>query len=253
LLPSLEEQRRIVDLVSSVDSYIFALQQQADAARVARNAVLSELLSAGGDDWTETTIGAIAGVVGGGTPATNTPEYWGGEIVWLTPTEVVPVDGQEIHESERRITSAGLKNSGAQLLPPGSVILTTRASVGFAALSTVELCTNQGFQSLIPGDRAMAKFLMFWIQVNRRELQSRAAGSTFKEISKSNVKSLKINLPPREEQQRIVDLVSSMDDMIKTTHHAVSNATRMRSGLLSDLLSGKHEIPESYDRLLGAA
>jgi len=252
-LPPMSEQRRIVDLMSSVDSYIAALQQQADAARSARSAVLSELLSAGGDDWDEMTIGSIAEVVGGGTPSTKVAEYWGGEIVWLTPTEVVPRDGQEIFDSERHITTTGLKNSGAQLLPPGSVILTSRASVGFVALAGIELCTNQGFQSLIPNDYTMARFLMFWIQANRHQFDSRAAGSTFKEISRSNVRSIKIALPPLAEQKRIVEIVSSMDVVIQSADNAVADAKSLRSGLLSDLLSGAHEIPESYDRLLGVA
>jgi type I restriction enzyme S subunit len=215
--------------------------------------VLSELLSAGRDDWTETTIGSIAEVVGGGTPSTKVTEYWGGEIVWLTPTEVVPRDGQEIFDSERHITTAGLRNSGAQLLPQGSVILTSRASVGFVALAGIELCTNQGFQSLIPNDYTLAKFLMFWVQANRHRFESRAAGSTFKEISRSNVKSMKLALPSLAEQRRIVEIVSSMDELIQSADKAVADAKNLRSGLLSDLLSGDHEIPESFDRFLGAA
>jgi type I restriction enzyme S subunit len=252
-LPSLAEQRRIVNLLSSVDAYIAALEHQADTARRARNAVLNELLSAGGDDWTETTIGDVADVIGGGTPSTTKPEFWGGEIVWLTPTDVVPQDGQLILDSKRRITKEGLRNSGAQLLPVGSVILTSRASVGFVGISGVELCTNQGFQSLVPGGSVLARFLMYWIQSNRVEFESRAAGSTFKEISRSNVKSIKIRLPSLKVQQQIVEVVSSVDEMIQSTEQAAANAKSLRSGLLSDLLSGDHEIPESYDRLLGAA
>lgn len=252
-LPPFEEQRRIVDLVASVDAFIAALEQQAETARTARNAVLSELLSAGGDDWTETTLGHVADVIGGGTPSTTKPDYWGGEIVWLTPTEVVPLDGQLILDSNRRITKEGLRNSGAQLLPVGSVILTSRASVGFVGISGVELCTNQGFQSLVPRGSVLARFLMYWIQSNRVEFESRAAGSTFKEISRSNVKSIKIHLPSLKVQQQIVEVVSSVDEMIQSTEQAAANAKTLRSGLLSDLLSGDHEIPESYDRLLGAA
>jgi type I restriction enzyme S subunit len=94
---------------------------------------------------------------------------------------------------------------------------------------------------------------MFWIQQNRYEFESRSAGSTFKEISKSNVKSIPLDLPPLAEQRRIVGIVSSMDDVIQSTEKAVVDAKSMRSGLLSDLLSGEREIPASYDSLLGAA
>lgn len=212
--------------------------------------------------WTEATLGDVADVIGGGTPSTTVPEYWGGEVVWLTPTEVVPRDGQVILDSERRITKEGLKNSGAQLLPAGSVVLTSRASVGFVGISGVELCTNQGFQSLVPGDTVLAKFLMYWIQSNRVEFESRAAGSTFKEISRSNVKSIRIHLPPMNEQMRMVDLVSSVDAYISllssspgatnANEGVTEKARTLRTSLLHELVTGKHEIPESYDRFLGA-
>jgi len=187
--------------------------------------------------WTETTLGEVADVIGGGTPSTTKPEYWGGEIVWLTPTEVVPRDGQLILDSERRITDEGLKNSGAQLLPVGSVILTSRASVGFVGIAGVEMCTNQGFQSLVPGDSVLAKFLMYWIQSNRAEFESRAAGSTFKEISKSNVKSIAVFLPPLSEQRRIVDVVSSVDSYIDALRQQADVARDARNAVLHELLS----------------
>jgi type I restriction enzyme S subunit len=121
-------------------------------------------------DWIETTLGDVASVIGGGTPSTTIPEFWNGEVIWLTPTEVVAKDGQTVGDSVRKLTQSGLKNSGAQVLPAGSVILTSRASVGFAAISECDLATNQGFQSLVPGDEVLAKFLMFWIQNNRADL-----------------------------------------------------------------------------------
>jgi restriction endonuclease S subunit len=202
--------------------------------------------------WTEATLGDVAEVIGGGTPSTTVPEYWGGEIVWLTPTEVVPRDGQMILDSERRITNEGLKNSGAQLLPAGSVILTSRASVGFVGISGVELCTNQGFQSLVPRDSVLAKFLMYWIQSNRVEFESRAAGSTFKEISRSNVRSIKIQLPALAEQRRIVNLVSSVDTYIDTLQRKADVARDARKAVLRELLSasGDDWAETSLDELV---
>jgi type I restriction enzyme, S subunit len=252
-IPPLPEQKRIVDLISSVDSYIEALQQQLESAKRSRNAVLHELLTAGGDDWIETSLGEIAEVVGGGTPSTTIGEYWDGDIVWLTPTEITSQDGKVVSDSIRKITDLGFKNSGAQMLPKDSVILTSRASVGFVALAGKELCTNQGFQSLIPKPSVLSKFLMFWIQQNRPEFESRSAGSTFKEISKSNVKSIKLQLPPLPEQRRIVEIVNTIDEVISQTELTTSKAKNLRSGLLTDLLSGEHEIPTSYDKVMSAA
>lgn len=252
-VPPLPEQKRIVDLISSVDSYIEALRQQLESAKKSRNAVLHELLTAGGDDWVETSLGEIAEVIGGGTPSTTIGEYWDGDIVWLTPTEITSQDGKVVSDSIRKITDLGFKNSGAQMLPKDSVILTSRASVGFVALAGKELCTNQGFQSLIPKPSVLSKFLMFWIQMNRPEFESRSAGSTFKEISKSNVKSMKLELPPLLEQEKIIKIVTTIDEVIFQTELTIRKAQNLRSGLLSDLLSGEHEIPVTYDKVMGAA
>ena len=213
------------------------------------------------DGWVETSLGEIAEIFGGGTPSTTIPEYWDGDIIWLTPTEITSQDGKTVTDSIRKITNAGFKNSGAQMLPVGSVILTSRASVGFVALAGKELCTNQGFQSLVPKQSVLAKFLMFWIQQNRLEFESRSAGSTFKEISKSNVKSIKLQLPPLHEQKRIVDLITSVDSYINAiaihgeksseSSNLLGSVTKLRAALLSDLLDGTHAIPTSYDNLIG--
>jgi type I restriction enzyme S subunit len=189
------------------------------------------------DGWVETSLGEIAEVVGGGTPSTAIPEYWDGNIVWLTPTEITSQDGKIVSDSIRKITDLGLKNSGAQMLKKDSVILTSRASVGYVALSGKDLCTNQGFQSLVPKQSVLAKFLMFWIQQNRSEFESRSAGSTFKEISKSNVKSIKLQLPPLPEQKRIVDLITSVDSYIEALQLQLESAKRSRNAVLHELLT----------------
>jgi type I restriction enzyme S subunit len=249
-IPPMATQRRIVNLVASLDSYLEGLENELAASSASRNAVLYELSNVKGSDWSETTLGQISEVVGGGTPSTSEPAYWDGEIVWLTPTEVVPNAGKILTDSLRKISKAGLKHSGAKLLPKGSVILTSRASIGYAALSGVELCTNQGFQSLIPGASVLPEYLMYWIQMNRSEFESRSAGSTFKEISKSNVQSIKISLPPLEVQERIIETISEFDLMAERVQSLRDSAINLRAGLLSKLLSGEHEIPDSYDKLM---
>ena len=187
--------------------------------------------------WAETTLGDIAEVVGGGTPSTSKEDFWNGDVIWLTPTEVTALDGKVISDSKRKITQAGLQSSGARILPRGTVILTSRASVGFVALAGTELTTNQGFQSLIPSELVDGVFLMFWIQMNRSEFESRSAGSTFKEISKSNVKSIAMNLPPLHLQRRIVDVVSSVDSYIDALQQHAETARIARNAVLNELLS----------------
>ena len=167
------------------------------------------------DGWREARLGELAEVVGGGTPRTSTSDFWGGEIVWLTPTEVVAAEGAIVTDSQRKITRTGLRSSGAKLLPPGTVLLTSRATVGAVAMAGCELATNQGFQSLIAGDDVLPWFLLIWIQHNKVEFTRRAGGSTFPEISRPEVRRVPILLPPLDEQRRIIDLIAAVDGAIE--------------------------------------
>lgn len=187
------------------------------------------------DDWGLCTLGDVAEIRGGGTPSTQERSYWGGDIVWLTPTEVVKAVGCRIRSSERTITDSGLANSSAKLLPAGTVLLTTRASVGFAAIAAVPVTTNQGFQSLIPGDTVLPEYLMYWIQSNRDEFTSRAGGSTFPEISKTKVAKIPILVPPLSVQRRIVDLMAHLDNHLANLKAEREAADRLVSTLRAQL------------------
>ncbi len=190
------------------------------------------------DSWKNTTIGAIAEIVGGGTPSTKEPTYWGGDVVWLTPTEVVRQDGGVISSSERKITLEGLRGSSAKLLPAGAVLLTSRASVGFTAIAGCELSTNQGFQSLIPSAGILPEFLRLWIQSNRDEFTSRAGGSTFPEISKAKVATIPIILPPLDVQRRIVAAVGGLDSVLGSLDSELASARSLLRTLRETLLAG---------------
>jgi type I restriction enzyme S subunit len=256
LLPPLDEQRRIVDLIGSVNATIDAADRTRDATRALRTALLEDLLSeerGREEGWRETTLGEVTTVVGGGTPRTNVSGYWGGSIPWLTPTEVVAQDGRVISRSARTITEDGLAHSGARLLPAGSVLFTSRATIGAVGICGVSLATNQGFQSFVPGPDIDARFLMFWLQFNKQSFIERAGGSTFKEISRSAVRATPILLPPLDEQRRIVEVVSSVDERLEAEEAELVALRHLRASLLEDLLSGDHEIPEDYDRLLEKA
>ena len=250
-LPSLDEQRRIVDLVGSIDTYIDSLETQIETTRTARAALLSELLSNPGDDWQETTLGDAADVVSGGTPRTGEPEFWNGEIVWVTPTEVVANEGRSISDSERKITPEGLAGSSAKMLPVDAVLLTSRATIGAVALAGVPLATNQGFASLVCGDDLIPRFAMYWCQANTTEFVSRAGGNTFLEISRKKVAAIPLLLPPLSEQRRIVDLVGSFDDQVSSLESQVDSVRSFRSGVLAELLSGERLLDESYDVAVG--
>ena len=145
------------------------------------------------EDWKETKIKNIAEVVGGGTPKTEIDSYWNGDIKWYTPSEIGKT--KYIKDSERHITEDGLKNSSAKLLPKNTILLSSRATVGEISITLTECSTNQGFQSLIPKNNVDTEFIYYLISNIKNEFLRRSSGSTFLEISKNEIKKIKINIP----------------------------------------------------------
>lgn len=169
--------------------------------------------------WKECKLGDIAEIKGGGTPSTSNNEFWNGNIPWLTPRDLTGYSKVYISHGERFITESGLKNSSAKLMPKGSVLLTSRAPIGYVVIAKNEICTNQGFKSLVPNFEILnSEFLYYWLKSNTDYLQQLGTGTTFAEISGSVVKNINISLPPLEEQKAIAEVLSSLDDKIDLLH-----------------------------------
>ncbi|MCT7433743.1 restriction endonuclease subunit S [Aliarcobacter cryaerophilus] len=169
--------------------------------------------------WKECKLGEVAEVIGGGTPSTSNNEFWNGNIPWLTPRDLTGYSKVYISHGERFITESGLKNSSAKLMPKGSVLLTSRAPIGYVVIAKNEICTNQGFKSLVPNFEILNnEFLYYWLKSNTDYLQQLGTGTTFAEISGSVVKNINISLPPLEEQKAIAEVLSSLDDKIDLLH-----------------------------------
>ena len=169
--------------------------------------------------WKECKLGDVAEIIGGGTPSTSNNEFWNGNIPWLTPRDLTGYSKVYISHGERFITESGLKNSSAKLMPKGSVLLTSRAPIGYVVIAENEICTNQGFKSLVPNFEILnSEFLYYWLKSNTDYLQQLGTGTTFAEISGSVVKNIDISLPPLEEQKAIAEVLSSLDDKIDLLH-----------------------------------
>lgn len=242
-LPPLVEQKRIVDVVSSVDAYIDALQQQADTARTARNAVLHELLSAGGDDWTETTLGAHIKIVMGQAPPGKDCNKDGIGIPFVKAGEFT--DGFPL---VREWTTNPLRFSKL-----GDTLICVVGATCGKLSKGIDCAIGRSVAALQPLETLDGGFLWNFMARKVQEMRDGSRGSAQGVITKDDLADLLLRLPPVEEQKRIVEIVSSMSDVIQLTEQAVTDAKSLRSGLLSDLLSGEHEIPASYDSLLGAA
>lgn len=165
--------------------------------------------------WKKIQLKDVADIVGGGTPSTKNPSYWNGEVAWLTPKDLSGYMERCISRGERNISREGLNNSSAILLPKGTVLLTSRAPIGYVAIANNPLSTNQGFKSLILKKGQNPLFYYYLLKANVEYIQNMGSGSTFKEVSGGVVKELTFLIPEYEEQKRIAEILGSLDDKIE--------------------------------------
>ena len=156
-------------------------------------------------NWIVTTISNVGDVIGGGTPKTTIKEYWNGNIPWITPADMSNKEGIYISHGKRFITQKGLNKSSARLLPKGSILLSSRAPIGYVAIASNPITTNQGFKSIVPNNLEMNKYIYYCLMSIVNELQELGTGTTFKEISGATLKKVLIPIPPLAEQKRIVE------------------------------------------------
>ena len=167
-------------------------------------------------DWKVMKLSEVATIVGGGTPSSSKSEYFeNGNIPWITPKDLSGYNKRYISKGERNITELGLKNSSAKLLPKNTVLLTSRAPIGYVAIASNEISTNQGFKNLVLNDGHIPEFFYYLLKNNVHILESRATGSTFKEISGQILKDTELSIPTLDIQQKIVDILSPLDDKIE--------------------------------------
>lgn len=209
------------------------------------------------EDWQKVTLADLAKIVGGTTPKRNVEKYWeNGEICWATPTDItaLPKSCYELHDTKEKISTSAVEEGGAKILPKDTVLMTSRATIGYVAIARAEMATNQGFANFLPSSSYVPKFLCYFLESRRAELIANSGGSTFKEISKASLKRLFVLLPPLAEQQRIAEILTSVDDSIRATEAVIAQAERVKRGLMEDLLTGglgsaaiaRGEVPEGW-------
>ena len=189
-------------------------------------------------EWEKTKFGDIAVVVGGGTPDTNTSQYWNGKIQWFTPSEIGR--NKYVYNSVRTISEEGLNKSSAKLLPIGTILLSSRATVGECSINKKECTTNQGFQSLIPKENISNEFVYYLIQTKRKDLIRKSCGSTFLEISANEVRKIVVSIPTIKEQDKIAKLLSLLDERISTQSKIIEDLKRLKSAIIEKVFNGKH-------------
>ena len=269
-LPPLEQQRRIAEILDTIDETIQATKRVTAKYEGLRSGISADLLSKrtggvgtrilatnGKTTESQSSLGSsssgsghmpegrscrlrdIGIVVGGGTPSRERSEYWRGPIPWLTPGELTGISDKYISEVKEGISELGLAASGATVLPEESLLMTSRASIGFCALAGRPMATNQGFQNLVPNRYVDSSFLFHLGRTLRREMTRRASETTFLEISGREFGQIEVHLPPLEEQRRVASILDIIDNTIRVNGEHRDKLRELRAGLSVDLLSGR--------------
>lgn len=190
-------------------------------------------------EWVTKSINDLAVVIGGGTPDTTVKSYWDGEIQWFTPSEIGK--NKYVDSSLRTITEVGLNNSSAKLLPPNTILLSSRATIGECSLSLRECATNQGFQCLV-SKKCNVDFLYYLIQTKKKDLIRKSCGSTFLEISANEVRKIQVSVPSDVEQQKIAELLSLIDERIATQNKIIEDLKKLKSAIIHCCYSSKTDM-----------
>lgn len=194
-------------------------------------------------EWEVRPLNYLGAICSGGTPDTEVAEYWNGDIAWCTPSDITKLDTKYIESTEVKITAKGLKESSATLLPPRSIVVCTRATIGSAAICNTEIATNQGFKNIIPNEKANPEWLYYIIIYSKPRLVRIGCGSTFLEVSKKDFSRFKIVVPPLAEQRKIAEVLGVRDEAIEKQARLIEKLALRKRGLMQRLLSAKLRLP----------
>lgn len=176
------------------------------------------------EKWIKVKISDLGQVVGGATPSTKKDEYYNGDIAWITPKDLSNLKGRYISRGERNITNAGKDSCSTQLLPKNTVLFSSRAPIGYVAIAENEMCTNQGFKSVIPNEDIDYLFLYYLLKYNKATIEAMGSGTTFKEVSGSTMRYIEVMIPESKDiQKKIAAILDSIDSKIENNQKINDN------------------------------
>jgi type I restriction enzyme, S subunit len=246
-VPPPSEQTAIATAFSDVDELIAGLEKLIAKKRNIKQGAMQKLLTGKkrlpgfSGEWEVKQLEQLAEIRSGGTPSTQQPQFWDGEILWCTPTDITALKGHKyLSETSRKITDQGLKCSSAEMIPTNSIVMTSRATIGECAINTVSVSTNQGFKNFIPFENVDVEFLYYMLLTKKQDFISLCGGSTFPEIGKTQLAIFEVRLPStKAEQTAIAAILSDMDIEIEALEQKLDKYKMIKQGMMQELLTGK--------------
>ena len=261
-LPNFDEQQAIAAALSDVDGLIDSLEKLIAKKRDMKTATMQQLLTGKKrlqgfnaskgykqtnigiipEDWDVMPISSLCEIVSGGTPSTSSTAFWfKGHIPWCTPSDITGTSGKYIDKTNRNITSLGLSKSTANILPVGSLLLCSRATIGEVKIANTKIATNQGFKSLVC-NAVDNEFMYYKVLTLKDKFLQFSIGSTFLEFSKKDIARLQVDVPKLEEQKAIASVLSDMDYEIDALEQRLEKARSLKTGMMQELLTGKTRL-----------
>lgn len=252
-IPGVDVQRKIADILSAYDDLIENNRRRIHLLEQAARLLFREwfvYLKFPGHEtvrvrdgvpegWEKRKIEAVCETIGGGTPSTKIPNNWDGDVPWVVPTDITRNDCIYLLDTERKITDKGLNDSSAKLLPPFTILMTSRASVGFFAMMDHSVCTNQGFINIIPNDENLRMYFLFNLMSRVDEIRNNAKGTTYPEITKGRFRDMDVTIPHIPLVTKFNSFAEDVFQQIRCLKRQVIALEKARDLLLPRLMSGE--------------
>jgi type I restriction enzyme, S subunit len=246
VLPPLKEQKIIAEILSGLDDKIDLLNRQNKTLEELSESMFRQwFVEEAEESWELGTIENVVSMKGGTTPSTTIPKYWDGNIHWTSPRDLSNTTSIFLFDTSRKITEEGLKQISSGLLPIGTLLLSSRAPIGYLALTEIPVAINQGYIAIICDKLVSNYFMYLWCKENMETIENAANGSVFQEISKSAFRTLPFLIPPKEKLKMFDNEVNPMFQKIKSNAKQIKTLTQLRDTLLPKLMSGEATIKEN--------
>ena len=198
-------------------------------------------------EWIECTLDKLGEIVGGATPSTKCEDYYGGSIPWITPKDLSSFKGRYITSGERNITEKGLASCSAQMMPKDAVLFTSRAPIGYVAIASQSVCTNQGFKSIVVNEKADPLFVYYLLKYNKDAIEAMGSGTTFKEVSGKTMRAVKVRIPlDVSYQKRIAAVLDSLDTKIENNERINDNLYAQAKAIFDNHFINIDAIPAGW-------